>query len=323
MVVSVVVVCYNSSSFVLETLDSIYRQTFDSIELIVSDDCSTDDTINVCKKWIRTHESRFVATKIVSTRKNSGVAVNVDNGTRAATGEWIKLVAGDDMLPNDAIDQCVNYIRANSIDTVLCTRSYGFYEDGGDYWISSINPTPFAEHVLDTNASGQYKAMLRYYVMPTSVFISKAFLEKLGYYDTNFPHIDDFPLFLKISSSGYAIAITKEIVAYYHRTKINSISQSQTGMLNVRAFRVDGLMDQQDAIYVLPHISLVDIPFWVHHYVDRFRRFVIIDLLNNQNTPFCQAINKFLLLFDPIFMHKTIYNKLNKRGSDVIGKMME
>lgn len=323
MLVSVVVICYNSGAFVLEALESIYHQTFGPIELIVSDDCSTDDTVEICKKWLITHKSRFITTRIVSTNKNGGVAINVDNGTRAANGEWIKLVAGDDILPSDAIEQCVKYVTENSISTLMCTRSYGFYKDHGQYRISSINPTSFAEHVLKGCAAKQYRAMLRYYVMPTSMFIAKSFLEKLNYYDTEFPYIDDFPLFLKIASNGYSIVINDEIVAYYHRTKIDSISQSQSGLLNVRAFRVGGLMDQQNAKYVLPHISPFDIPFWVHHYIDRFRRLVIIDLLKNRNTLFCRMVNKFILLFDPIFMHQIIYNKLNKRESDVVGKLMD
>ena len=49
--VSVVVVVYNSSETVVETLDTILKQTYRNIELIVADDCSTDDTVKIVKSW--------------------------------------------------------------------------------------------------------------------------------------------------------------------------------------------------------------------------------------------------------------------------------
>ncbi|MDR0890977.1 MAG: glycosyltransferase [Endomicrobium sp.] len=49
--VSVCVITYNSSKYVLETLESIKTQTYQNIELIVSDDCSTDDTVEVCENY--------------------------------------------------------------------------------------------------------------------------------------------------------------------------------------------------------------------------------------------------------------------------------
>jgi alpha-1,3-rhamnosyltransferase len=50
--VSVVIITYNSSKYVLETLESAKAQTYQNIELIVSDDCSTDDTVEKCREWI-------------------------------------------------------------------------------------------------------------------------------------------------------------------------------------------------------------------------------------------------------------------------------
>lgn len=67
--VSVSIITYNSSSTILETLDSIYSQSYQNIELIVSDDCSTDNTVEICKKWIDEHKDRFVRVELLTVEK--------------------------------------------------------------------------------------------------------------------------------------------------------------------------------------------------------------------------------------------------------------
>ena len=66
ILVSVNVVTYNSSKTVLETLESIKSQTYERLELIVTDDHSKDDTVQVCQKWIAENQNRFVRAKLVT-----------------------------------------------------------------------------------------------------------------------------------------------------------------------------------------------------------------------------------------------------------------
>ena len=70
--VSVVVVVYNSSETVVETLDTILKQTYRNIELIVTDDCSTDDTVKIVKSWMIENHKRFARCGIVKNKKNFG-----------------------------------------------------------------------------------------------------------------------------------------------------------------------------------------------------------------------------------------------------------
>src|SRR5450759_2313112 len=96
--VSIIVVTYNSSKYVLETLESAKAQTYQNIELVVSDDCSTDDTVEICRKWIEENNDRFVRTTLVTSPENKGIPANCNRGIKASKGEWIKLIAGDDLL---------------------------------------------------------------------------------------------------------------------------------------------------------------------------------------------------------------------------------
>lgn len=51
-IVSVCIITYNSSKYIEETLESVRRQTYPAIELIISDDASSDDTVYICEQWI-------------------------------------------------------------------------------------------------------------------------------------------------------------------------------------------------------------------------------------------------------------------------------
>ena len=69
--VSILVVTYNSSKTIEETLESAKNQTYGPIEVIISDDHSTDDTVEICEKWIEKNENRFTNSKVISASENN------------------------------------------------------------------------------------------------------------------------------------------------------------------------------------------------------------------------------------------------------------
>ena len=117
--VSIVVITYNSSEYVLETLESAKAQTYTNIELIVSDDCSTDETVSICKKWFEANKDRFVNTIMVEAEINSGVPANANRGLAECKGEWIKFIAGDDILVSTGIEEFVKKYEGGG-DLVVC-----------------------------------------------------------------------------------------------------------------------------------------------------------------------------------------------------------
>ena len=93
--VSIVVITYNSSKYVLETLESAKEQSYQNLELIISDDCSFDDTVAICRNWIAKNKERFVRIELLSVDKNTGIPANCNRGVKVAKGEWVKLIAGE------------------------------------------------------------------------------------------------------------------------------------------------------------------------------------------------------------------------------------
>lgn len=102
-----VVLTYKQENLVVETLKSIYNQTFKNIELVISDDASKDNTQKVIEDWITTQKDRFDNVVINYNKKNLGISGNHTAGVKLANGEFIKYIGGDDILLPDAVKKCM------------------------------------------------------------------------------------------------------------------------------------------------------------------------------------------------------------------------
>lgn len=127
--VSVPVITYNSAKTVLETLESIKAQTYPNIELIISDDCSTDNTVEICREWLEQNKDRFVRTEILTVEQNTGVAGNLNRAEAACQGEWVKPIAGDDLLLPNCVQDCMDYVAEHPETIILFGQAKAFGAD--------------------------------------------------------------------------------------------------------------------------------------------------------------------------------------------------
>lgn len=124
--VSVPVITFNSAKTVIETLESIKDQTYPNIELIISDDCSTDDTVKLCREWVEKNKERFVRTEIITVGKNTGVAANNNRVEAACRGDWVKGIAGDDILLPNCVQDGMDYVAEHPDTIYLFGRHEAF-----------------------------------------------------------------------------------------------------------------------------------------------------------------------------------------------------
>jgi glycosyltransferase involved in cell wall biosynthesis len=102
--VSIICLAFNHEKFVVETLDSVVQQNYQPIELIIVDDCSTDNTKLVINNWLSTHpEVQFIVNEI-----NKGNTKSFNNALKFAKGEYIIDLAADDLIVPNGIELQIN-----------------------------------------------------------------------------------------------------------------------------------------------------------------------------------------------------------------------
>ena len=199
--VSVVVVSYNAADSIVGTLDSIYRQTYQDIELIIADDASKDNTVEVAQEWIASHRERFVDCVLLAHEKNHGVVGNMNSGIQVATGYYIKMLAADDRLQPRYMEVHVDYLNERGVDCV-CSHMRAFRIESGRAVYFDFYP-PAGPDFFDSDAQTQYRMLLginRIYT-PTLLATRKLY-DRHGLFDTRFPFIEDYPFYLKLTREG-------------------------------------------------------------------------------------------------------------------------
>lgn len=160
--VSVNVVSYNASKFIIETLDSISNQTYKNIELIISDDASPDNTVELCQNWLVHYKSRFVRTELITVEKNTGVTANCNRALAASQGEYWKIIGSDDLLTPDCIEKCVAYMQAKPQARFLFGKQISFTRNfmDGNFKKEEL---PFRAYFFrdSVSAKKQYKIITR------------------------------------------------------------------------------------------------------------------------------------------------------------------
>lgn len=228
--VSICVITYNSSKFVLETLESAKKQTYKNIELIVSDDASIDSTVEICEKWIKENNSRFVNARVITTNHNSGTSSNCNRVIQNAAGEWIKIIAGDDILLDDCIEKCVRFVNEHPSAKWMVgkTLKYENLIDDDHLIKNDTLYTPQRLSVLKGSLEEQRLAILNYtFIEAPALFINTNVLKNVGGYDEKYRLLEDWPMYMKLLKAGYKCYFLDDFIVGYR--------QSDNSVFNVRS----------------------------------------------------------------------------------------
>jgi len=217
--VSIIIITYNSSKYILETLESAKNQTYKNIELIISDDCSIDDTISICQNWKDQNEEFFTKISIIESKVNTGVAPNCNRGLKKAMGEWVKFIAGDDILLENCISSNIAFTNQFN-DSFFFSKLQFTHENN-----SLKNHFELGYRRFNSNED-QLKILLNSNCLPAaSSFIKRKSILALGGYDERYPMVEDYPLWVKVAKEKNNIRFL-DVETVIYRIHSDTLSQS-------------------------------------------------------------------------------------------------
>ena len=107
--VSVIMPSYNTAKYIAETIESVRSQTYPYWELIIVDDCSTDDTDSVVAQYLSDSRIRYLKNE-----KNSGAAISRNYALREAKGKWVAFLDSDDVWLPEKLEIQIDFMLKNN-----------------------------------------------------------------------------------------------------------------------------------------------------------------------------------------------------------------
>lgn len=124
--VSVITPAYNCSTVISETIESVIAQTYNNWEMIIVDDCSKDNTIEIVKEYCQKDER----IKLVKMKKNQGSAEARNKGIEVSQGKYIALLDSDDLWKPNKLENQISFMKENGY--ALTFTAYEVFRNSDD-----------------------------------------------------------------------------------------------------------------------------------------------------------------------------------------------
>jgi glycosyltransferase involved in cell wall biosynthesis len=203
--VSILVITRNHAPFIEQALESVEQQTSRDFEVIVIDDCSTDGTTDCVRRW---KERTARDAEVIVNPRSFGMCENRNQFLRAARGEWIASLSGDDYYEPDRIARQLQFFRTlpDSVGAIFgqvrvvseAGRELGVWFD---HWPNVPEGRIFGRLLVDN------------FVSATTVMIRRSAVDAVGGYDESLFY-EDYDMFLRLADR-YEFRYLSGIVSNY------------------------------------------------------------------------------------------------------------
>lgn len=207
--VSVVIPVWNRENLICTTLDSVWRQTYRPLEVVVADNFSTDGSRERVEEWIESHKDDplFSARMIVQPQKGAANARNA--GLSVATGEFVNFFDSDDQMLPGMISSAVAAFQSQPEARIVCWKCRIHLLDGSKRIPPFNADKPLINHLIH--------ALLR----PQGHLIRRDFVEKAGAWNGELTGWDDWEY-------GIRMLLEKPVVAGVDKVLAEIFSQEES-----------------------------------------------------------------------------------------------
>ena len=211
--VSVVISCYNHEAFIEDCINSVLKQTYNNIELIVFDDGSVDKSADKLEELSKKHNFYF------QQQENIGYTATLNRAIKLCKGKYVAFLGSDDMFLQDKIEKQVQFLEDRE-DIAVCGGDVAIINEAG-VLIENRKEQPYREVDFQTLFNDRNAGV----PAPTAL-IRLDVLRKVGGYDPDI-RLEDLYLWLKITHFGYKLAIISDTLVYYRKHASNTHNNYQ------------------------------------------------------------------------------------------------
>jgi Glycosyl transferase family 2 len=256
--VSICIPTYNAEAFIAETIACALAQTYGAIEIVISDDGSSDRTVEIAKQLLAGADAKGITWQL-DTHDRLGIAANWNHCLSLAQGKYIKFLFQDDTITPDCIAKMVAlaeqdgeiglvFARRNIINSDD-TKLDQLYVDITEGWTNLSAIQAGRSLLADPKL---LEAPFNKIGEPSAVLITKAVFDKVGLFDPNLQQVIDLDMWLRIMAQ-YKIGYIDEALAGFrvHRNQ-QSIHNAQSGASWIDDWRLQFKMLGDRSYNLLP-----------------------------------------------------------------------
>ncbi len=198
MKISVVIPMYNAEKSILQSLDSIYTQTWrGDLEIIVVNDGSKDNSKALVEAYIRDNSRDNI---LLVDQENAGVSRARNEGMRRCTGDWICLLDSDDTWLPNKLERQLEVLKDSSIDFLGTTRNGEYFSQLAFRRLDKIN------HI-----SAKELLFKFVFVTPTVIF-RREIIERVGYFDESQRFAEEGNYFIRVANACNCYLLNESLV---------------------------------------------------------------------------------------------------------------
>lgn len=278
--VSVIMPTYRGASrgFLSDAIESVLQQTYTNFELLIVDDGSTDQTRDLCKKYLCDSRVTYIY------QKNSGVSKARNSGIQRATGKYVCFLDDDDMWVKDKLEKQINFIDALCDPKLgLCYTALEIIDvTGKKTGVIQSHPVHGVHSVHSMHKNSAQKNIFKKLLCKnlvdctSSVLIPRHIFQDVGFFNEALSYAEDYDLWLRIAKKYHVYSLDEPLALYRdHGDKLSAnLEKMEKNTLFVVSAAIESFSDiDKRAVFYKNHMNFANYRFWLEDYV-LFRRHV-------------------------------------------------
>lgn len=230
--VSVIIPSYNHEKYIKDCVMSVINQTYKNLEILVIDDCSTDNSKTILKKI---KDNRL---KVLYSKTNKGTVRTINQLTAKCHGKYIAIIGSDDLWVEDKVEKQINFLKKHKDIGAVFSLADIIDENDNLY----VDDDSFNQNIFKSENMSSGKRLRMFFesgnhLCHSSSLIRKSVIDKIGLYDISYRQLHDYDYWVRLVNE-YNIYVMNNKLVKYRRFKnskknlSNNTCESMTRVVN-------------------------------------------------------------------------------------------